>query len=249
MKFGQQFKPERKRLHEQVADHLWQGIVESNLQPGDVIPSERELAEQMGVSRATISNAIRLLEQQGLVSIQVGSGTYVTNKAQSAFVDAMERLFSLQDCTAQELMTFREMIEPDIAALAASHATPDDLAALGRYLEETEETWYAGDAEKNVTADARFHEALAKATGNQLLIAITAGIQRLLLRTLDAQYQVERDETREQGILSHRPVFEAILKKDSKAAQAAMNEHMRRTRLALEEAVARGLVTKDSEER
>jgi GntR family transcriptional repressor for pyruvate dehydrogenase complex len=231
------FRPRRERLHEQVADYLWQTVVDSNLQPGDPLPSERELAEQLGVSRATVSSAIRLLEQQGLLSILVGSGTYVSDKARSVFVDSMERLFAFNDCDFNDLMVLREMIEPGIAALAAEHSTAEALAAIGRHLKEAEEAWYDGNVERQVTGDANFHEALAAATGNRLLIAITAGIRRLTMLALDAQYRSTlATEEGEAGMLGHHTIYKALVNHDPEGAQSAMVEHMYRTRVTLEHA-------------
>lgn len=242
------FVPRRERLHEQVADYLWQTvIIDGNLQPSDPLPSERELSEQMGVSRATISSAIRLLEQQGLVTILRGSGTYVSDKARSVFVDSMERLFAFTDCELNELMVLREMIEPGIAALAAENATEDELIVIGQHLEEAERAWYEGDIERWVIGDADFHEALAAAAGNSLLMAITAGIRRLTLRALDIQAESSvANVEKETGVLGHRTIYEAIAKRDGEEAQRAMLEHMSRTRRTLEQAIGNGF-SSDSE--
>jgi GntR family transcriptional repressor for pyruvate dehydrogenase complex len=225
---------ERRRLHEQVADSLRELISGGQLQRGAQLPPERELAIQLGVSRATISHAIRLLEQQGLVEVRVGSGTFVTDKARSAFAESMQRLFSFRTLSFDDLMRFREMLEPDIAALAAERATADDLAAIKGFLEQAEQGWYDGDAEMNVGADADFHRALARATRNELVIAVTTGIHRLLRGAIDAQYRVNNDEEGERGIRSHTPVYEAVLARDPDRARRAMEEHMRLSRLALE---------------
>ena len=231
------FKPRREWLHEQLADYLWQTVVDSNLQPGDLLPSERELSEQLGVSRATISSAVHLLEQQGLLSVLVGDGTYVSDKASSVFVDSMERLFAFEECGLDELMSLREMIEPGIAALAAEHSATDALAVIARHLKEAEEAWYEGNVDRNVSSDSSFHEALADVTGNRLLIAITAGIRRLKMRALDTQYRSTMGtEDGEAGILGHRTIYKALVNHDPEGARSAMREHMSRTRFALEQA-------------
>ena len=226
------FEPERKRLHEQVADYLRAAIVEGDLQPGAQLPTERELATQLGVSHPTVNDAVRLLEQQGLVRLKMGSGTFVSDGARSAFAEAMRRLFTFRALDFRELMVFREMLEPDFAALAAERATPDDIATVGECCKEIEEAWYSGDG--YVAADAGFHEALAHATGNELVMAVTSGIQGLLQTAMDAQFHLGQDETSEQGILSHRPVYEAILARDCGRARAAMEEHMRFSRLTMQ---------------
>lgn len=228
----QSLKVRRERLPEQIADNIEGIIAENQLEPGTRLPSERDLAQQLGVSRATISQAIRVLEQRGLVQIRVGSGMYVTDKAHSVFIDSMERLFVLHSCSPEDLMAFREILEPEAAALAAKCATPTDLASIKQLLEETEEAWQRGDARRHVMADSRFHEALARATHNELVYAAAAGIQRLLQSALHAQYRVSRNE---QGVRSHRPIYQAIAAHDPEAARMMMQDHMRLTRLALEQ--------------
>lgn len=79
----QPFNPQWKQLHEQAADYLWQTIVDSNLQPGALLPSERELVAHLAVSRATISGAVRLLAQQGLVAVRVGSAVRMPQTSRS----------------------------------------------------------------------------------------------------------------------------------------------------------------------
>lgn len=230
----QSLKVKRERLPEQIADSIEETIAENQLQPGTRLPSERDLAQQLGVSRATVSQAIRVLEQRGLVQMQVGSGAYVTNKARSVFVDSMERLFVFRNCSPEDLMNYREMLEPGIAALAAEHATTEDIARIKEFLEETDQAWNKGDVDRHVAADSSFHEALARATHNELVIAAVAGIHRLLQTALHAQYRASRNP---EGLRSHWPVYEAILAHDPKRARVAMEEHMRLTRLAMEQAI------------
>lgn len=234
----------REYLHEQIVDSIQEMIVENQLQPGTRLPSERDLAQQLGVSRATVSEAIRSLEQRGLVQRRVGDGTYITDKTRSAFIESMEWLFTVRSCTYEDLMIFREMTEPGIAGLAAERATPEDLTRIKLYLDEAEEAWDKGDTDKHVAADARFHEALALTSRNELVIAVVAGIQQVLRSAIAAQHRASSDASKgvkskgAEGIRSHRPIYEAIAAHDPAKARKAMEEHMRLTRVAMEKAIA-----------
>jgi GntR family transcriptional repressor for pyruvate dehydrogenase complex len=233
----------REYLHKQIAHSIQEMIAENQLQPGARLPSERDLAQQLGVSRATVSEAIRSLEQRGLILRRVGDGTYITDKTRSVFVESMGWLFTLRSCTHEDLMTFREMIEPDIAALAAERATPEDLATIKAYLDQTEEAWDKGDTDRHVAADAHFHEALSLATHNELVIAVVAGIQNVLRSAINAQHRASSATSGQvkardaMGIRSHRPIQEAIAARDPVRARRAMEEHMQLTRLAMEKAL------------
>lgn len=228
-------KVKRQRVHEQIAANIQELIVESGLEPGTRLPSEREFAQQLGVSRATVSEALRVLEQRGLIQRKVGDGTYVSNGTRSAFVDSMGRLFLLESCSYEDLMVYREMLEPDIAALAARYVTPEELAVIKELMERAETAHRQGDAETHVSADAEFHLALARASRNELAIATVAGIQGLLRSVLDAQYRVSADSD---GILSHRPIYAALMAHDPEGARSAMVNHLHCTRDALRRVIS-----------
>lgn len=233
-------EPKRHRLHSQIADSIQELIVENHLAAGSQLPSERELAERLGVSRVTISQALHLLEQRGLVQIRAGAGTFITDKARSVFVDSMERLFRFSSCTTEDLMALREMLEPDIAAVAAKQVSAEDLSVIRRHLEQAEQGWYRGEVDQHVGADTAFHEALARATRNELVVAILAGVRKLYHSALRAQREAQLGTNEgESGILSHRPIYDALEAHNSERARAAMEEHMRLTRLAMEKAFGR----------
>jgi len=222
----------REPLTGQIADHIQTMITEGELEPGTRLPAGRELALRFGVSRATLSEAVRLLEDRGLVQRKVGSGTYVTDKSRSAFVESMERLFVRSNGDLEDLVAYREILEPGVAALAALCAKPEALVTIKQHMEEAEAAWRSGEHEHHVAADAAFHEALAAATGNEMVIAASTGIQNLLRTAIGAQHRASGDRDFETGVLSHRPVYEAITAHDADRARAAMVEHMRLTREA-----------------
>lgn len=224
----------RDPLHERIADHLQKLIAESQFEPGTQLPSRRDLAQSLGVSQATISGAIRLLEQRGLVETKSGSGTYIADRATSVFAESMERLFHFSSCTDEDLITFREMLEPSIATLAAQQATPEDVAKLRTLLEQVEEAHDKGDSDTSATADAAFHQALAEATRNALVIAVAAGLQEVLQSVLKAQDQAIISAY---GGRDHRAIYDAVADHDPKGARAAMAEHMSLFRLAMEQMI------------
>ncbi len=219
-----------RRLHEQIAESIQDMIIKGRVQPGTRLPPERDLAAQLGVSRATVSQAIRVLEQRGLVQMQPGSGTVVTDKARVAFIESMERLFLFSNSSYEDLMAFREIIEPSMAALAAMHATCEDLAAIKECAEQTEEAFHREDIEQCAIADADFHTALAYATSNELVIAATTGVQSLLRSAMDAQVRAHRDL---EGLRNHWSIYDAVAAHDPERARVAMEEHMRLARQAI----------------
>ena len=128
-----------ENLRDQIAGLIERYVADKRLQAGDRLPSERELARRLGVSRTPVRGAIRLLEQRGLVNMRVGSGTYVIGISPSTVAESIERYCSLSGCSYEDVVEVKGVLEPEIAALAAVRATPEDLARLGELVEEIDE--------------------------------------------------------------------------------------------------------------
>jgi GntR family transcriptional repressor for pyruvate dehydrogenase complex len=220
----------RKPLHEQMADRMQEMIAANQLKPGAQLPAERELADQLGVNRTTVHQALGLLQQRGIVEMKVGSGTYIINMPHSVIADSIQRYLVFGDCSTEELIKFRELFEPGLAALAAECATDGDLAELSRLVARGEEVFAQGDLDAYAEVDAIFHEILAAATHNALVIAISAGIRNLMRTWLNAggRSHLLLDSPR-----SHRVVYEAVAAREPKAAREAMEAHLQLANVAL----------------
>jgi GntR family transcriptional repressor for pyruvate dehydrogenase complex len=213
---------ETENLRDQIASLIERYVADKRLQAGDRLPSERELAKQLGVSRTPVREAIRLLEQRGLVEMRVGSGTYVIGISPSTVAESIERYCSLSECSFEDVVAVRGVLEPAIAALAAARATPEDLATLRELVEEIEESFSEGDMEGFTASDSEFHMALAVASHNDAMIAIAAGLHRLVRAWMRARWEVVRER---RGAFSHRAVCEAVLARDPVRARSAMIVH------------------------
>jgi GntR family transcriptional repressor for pyruvate dehydrogenase complex len=218
----------RKHLHEQIADAIQSMIAEGQLPRGCQLPSERELAKLLEVNRATLREAIRLLEQRGLVHMKVGSGTYVTEEMPpSMMADCIERQFVFGHCAHEDLVTLREVLEPGVAAVAAERATVEDLKRMKGLVEEIEAAFARTDNRKHSEADTEFHIVLAVATHNELIATISEGLQQVMLKWMLAQGEAFHFQD---GTDSHRAVYEAIVARDPARARKAMEFHMITTR-------------------
>ena len=226
----QSVKLKRKHLHEQIADSIQDFMASDDLQQGDRLPSERDLAKRLGVSRNTVREAIRSLEQRGLLMMRPGSGTFVTEVAPEVVADSIERYFAFGSCSHEDLVKLREILEPEVAALAAEHATPQDLARLKGLVDRMEDAFSKDDIERYAATDTDFHVAMAIASHNELIIAITSGLQKIMRVWIEAQSKTYRLEN---GAYSHRAVHEAIAAGDTEGARQAMRVHMSTTRSAL----------------
>lgn len=217
----------RKRLYEQIADNLQDLILTKKLRPGDQLPTERELATKLGVNRTTAHQALQALQERGLIEMRVGAGTYVTEVLPSVVVDSIERYFALSNCSDEDLITLRGILEPETAALAAKRATPEDLARLKELIEQIEDASASDDIEAYTVADTAFHEALAVASRNDLIRAIARALNRLMARHVQAELESRRPGQDERA-RSHRVMYEAIVAGDPDLAREAMRIHMAR---------------------
>ena len=212
-----------ENLRDQIAGLIERYVADKRLQAGDRLPSERELARRLGVSRTPVRGAIRLLEQRGLVNMRVGSGTYVIGISPSTVAESIERYCSLSGCSYEDVVKVKGVLEPEIAALAAARATPEDLARLGELVEEIDEALSEGDAEGFTASDAEFHVALAAASHNDAMIAIAAGLHRLVRAWMWARSEMNSEEPGRS--YTHRTIYQAVSSRDPVLARGAMIVH------------------------
>ncbi|MFF1823504.1 FadR/GntR family transcriptional regulator [Kribbella sp. NPDC058245] len=209
----------RSRLYEQVADQISLWIRENELQPGDRLPPERELAQRLGVSRATLSQALVALEVIGAVVVRHGDGTVLTERARTGPV--IEAIRAHAD-RLPEIIDARDALESKLAALAASRRTEDDLVAIRAALTAMERDIAAGG--RGVDADEAFHGAVTAAARSSLLAQMMATIQGLIRETrLESLSQPGRPKD---SLAGHRKIADAIEAGDALAAAAAMHEHV-----------------------
>jgi DNA-binding FadR family transcriptional regulator len=222
----------RERLHVQIADRIQGLIAEQKLQPGDRLPPDRLLASMLEVSRPTVREALRLLQHRGLVYAKPGSGTYVTEMGSGPIIQSIERFFSARECTFEDLMQVRDLLEPGTAALAAISASPEDIEGLRQRVLVLEEAFHSGDPSRLASADSGFHVELAKASGNQLLAALTASFAHLNEKWTE---QVSSSVLAEDVNKSHRAIVEAIADGDAERARQMCEAHMEMAREVLVE--------------
>ena len=209
----------RSRLYEQVAEQITAWIADNGLVAGDRLPPERELASRLGVSRATLSQALVALEVIGVVAVRHGDGTVVTNsKSQTRIVDAIrahaDRL--------PEVIETRDALETKIAVLAAARRTDEDMARIDDALAAMEADVEAGG--RGVEGDERFHGAVTAAAHSLLLARLMDEIGDLIRETrIESLSQPDRPKN---SIAGHRAIAEAIRAGDADGAAAAMHAHV-----------------------
>ena len=218
---------------QRIAEEIEKLILTNRLLPGTRLPSEMEFARRFKVSRPTISEALQLLAQRGLVERRTGSGTYVGDVGSSVIGDSFERYVIFHECTFDELMELREANETEAASLAALRATPEDLKGIKACLARINKFYRQHDAAAFAANDLKFHMLIANASHNQLILAIVNAIHRLTIKWIITSTKYNwsnnpnQDTTwQDKSVQSHQWVYEAIVARDQQRAREMMAEHM-----------------------
>jgi len=223
---------QRDRLYTQIADQIQDLIVARSLHPGDKLPSERELAEQLGISRTVVREAIRTLCVRGLVKVKPGCGTYVETLTPQAALASIELLLRLRQTPEllDNLYEIRRMVEIEVAGLAAGRATEADYAAL----EAAVEGMVADRDEPELFTkhDLAFHAALAAATHNDLFSTLLGPIANLWLEVILISYHAPG--AAQEGIDHHRTILTCLRQHDRGRARQAMHKHIHHSQTQVE---------------
>ncbi|MDQ3157274.1 MAG: FCD domain-containing protein [Actinomycetota bacterium] len=209
----------RPRLYEQVAERITMWINENGLNPGDKLLPERDLAKRLGVSRATVSQALVALEVIGVVAVRHGDGAVITDRSGSTkIMDALREHAK----RLPEIIDARDALETKIAGLAAARRTDDDLEKIDEALGIMEKDVEEGG--RGVRGDELFHAAVTTAAHSSLLSKMMAEISDLILETrIESLSQPGRPRD---SLAAHRRIAEAIEAGEPEVAAAAMHAHV-----------------------
>lgn len=217
------------KVFEQVAIQIEKRILAGELRSGDRLPTERELAEQFQVSRTGVREAMKILAQKGLVDMRPGRGTIVIDGSHEAMQHSIGLVMKLklgEVGGSDNLVEVRTILETEIAALAAARASEKEISAMSDAIRVMDESLDNADA--FIAADNLFHEALAQATQNALILILVNSIVNLLSEQRKQIFDVEGGPQR--GQFHHRRILESIIQRDPEAARAAMRSHLRQVR-------------------
>ncbi|MFV3306023.1 FCD domain-containing protein [Pseudomonas sp. NY15181] len=241
MGFGQ---VKQRRLSDDIVERLEAMILEGTLKAGERLPAERVLAEQFGVSRPSLREAIQKLAAKGLLVSRQGGGNYVSEGLGSMFSDPLLHLLESNPEAQRDLLEFRHTLEGSCAYYAAQRATEVDRQRLKQAFDTLQDCYLSpgkvSRAEEGA-ADAAFHLAIAEASHNAVLLHTIRGLFDLLKRNVVTNIggmYAQRDETREQLMRQHRELYEAIVGGHAEAAREISQRHIDYVQEVLAEAQA-----------
>jgi GntR family transcriptional repressor for pyruvate dehydrogenase complex len=217
--------PRHARIREEIIHRLQSMVHSDHLKPGDRLPPERQLSVLLGVSRNSVREAIKSLEQQGMLVSRPGAGTYLTENQESDPGTALGKVFSQERHRIADIFELRLILEPQIAHLAAQRVRKDELTYLQKLTELYEEA--IRSELPTLDFDQNFHDAIASATGNHAIIKLMDAMHEVLRESRDVTLQSSRRTAN--SLRDHVRILDALKRGDAHAAQHAMYEHLENT--------------------
>ena len=214
---------ERQRVYDSIVDQIRRLITDGTWKPGQRLPSERELTETLSVGRTSVREALRILEAMGFIEIRAGYGSYVKDS-----IVVPSRLHKLIDLVqgdeySVDLMEARELIESQIAFIAAESATPEDIADLEAIVDGQAASIESGSS--TVEGNIEFHLRLTQATGNRVLVELQQIFFQLSHDTIVQLFRVPGRP--EESLRQHRAIIQAVKEHRPADAHRLMLDHLR----------------------
>lgn len=202
-------------LYQEVAERLRERIFSHELPPGTWV-DEQAIAEQYGISRTPLREALKVLASEGLVTLKPRRGCYVTE---------------ISDRDLDEVFNVMALLEGECAKASAGRASDDDLARLQRIHTDLEKAAAAEDIDRFFEANQAFHHALQEIADNRWLLQVIEDLRKVI--KLSRHHSLFSDGRLEQSLAEHRQILDALLARDGTAAEARMRDHIRSGRAAL----------------
>lgn len=213
-----------KRAYEVVIDHVKEEILNGNLMVGQKLPPEREMAEEMNVSRNTIREAMRSLSLLGFISSSQGAGNYVTCDFQSNFKESIHWMLLMDEIDYSQISELREGLETYAALLAVDRITATQLKKIENIVNMLREST---DEKEKAKLDKELHYTIAQASKNQLIIHISEGLSNALDQFIPTMREKIKRKTINDKKLqdAHDKMYKGLLERDKKIINEAFKEH------------------------
>jgi GntR family transcriptional repressor for pyruvate dehydrogenase complex len=204
-----------------VIRYIRQQLVCGQLSMGSKLPTERELSEMLGLSRNSIREALRTMENMGIVASRQGSGNYLTGNIEKSFTDSLSMMVLMKQVDYIEMSQLRRGIEMQSLLLAMKRITDDELRRIGEILTKMEHS------QKNEEAalDKEFHYAIVAASGNELMMDVMQALSTACEQMIEHVLKYNLDGNKQLLMESHRRIYESLLHKDLNLGVASVTAH------------------------
>lgn len=214
----------RVRLSDNIVEEL-ENIIVQSMKPGEKLPSEMELAEKFSVGRSTIRESLKVLSSKGLIK-RGNEGTFVSEKVNKCLIDPLNLLIHMNIGDVEDLLELRQMLEVEAIIKAAQKATPEIINELNHINWQMKEPGLDPESLQNL--DIKFHNTIAKATGNTVLMELLNAIRQVIAKNVEDSQMVVGIMEESMGF--HQQLVEAMQTKDSEEAHKVMEKYFTLTR-------------------
>src|SRR6266542_124147 len=214
---------ERRKVYELIAEQLLSQISERRLQPGDVVPPERELTKLYRAGRSSVREALRMLESRGLIE-PIGNGSFVVAGYTNPLNNSLRLLMSLDEASMHDIYELRRIVECEAAALAAERRGAEHVERMDSAIEEMRQGLVAESGERYIDGDLRFHLVIAEATNNRLILHSMGALREVIRRALISIFLIPQSP--ERSLEQHKAIRAAIADGDPERARAEMRDHL-----------------------
>lgn len=212
------------KVYETVIEQIQNSIIDGTLKKGDKLPTERNLAIQFGVSRASVREAIRALEVIGLVESRHGGGNYIRENFEKSLFEPLSMMFMLEKSNPVDILELRRIIEVETSALAAKRIDISQLEKLKDLVDKMKST---DNEDDNAVFDREFHYCIARASGNILVIGVLNVLSILMDKFIKEARGMILSDKENWPMLNgqHESIYKALLEHDPAASSGAMRKH------------------------
>lgn len=218
-----------KKIYEQVIEQIQEKIFYGEFKNGDKLPSERELSEQMGVSRTSIREALRVLETMGVVESRQGEGNFICSNVNKSLIEPLSLIFKLNNGNWEDVIELRQALELETVKFASKRVTKEEADEMKFIINKMEEE--INNQNRNeilVNLDQKFHNKIASISKNYLIECLFLTSSNLFEEFIDdARRKIVNKYSDERVLLNqHKEIYNAIISNDSNLAYKKMEEHM-----------------------
>ena len=214
---------EKTNICDRLVDIIQKKILSGEYKPGDRLPSENEFAENHGISRFSVREALKKLNSMGLVTVQQGKGSFINSITPSSYMKPLLPMLMVSDHEIEQVLYARLPIEKQTANLAARKAKPQHISRLVELMRQMELALYIDNQDAYNELDLKYHMCIAEASGNQILYEILDILQDMLTKQIK---RTSRSSSRNRSIKRHRMLLDAIENGESDLASEIMRLHI-----------------------
>ena len=209
------------KVYEVIMEEIKDIVKKGELKSGEKLPSERELADKLEVSRTSVREALKALTMLGLIESKHGEGNFIKSNFENSLLEPLSIVFLLIGSKNEDIIELRRIIEPEAAGFAAKNITESELRDLKEIMKELNNSL---DAEICAQLDKKFHYKIAQASGNHLISTIMFSISSLIEKYIDSSRinNINKKVIK----LQHEEIYKALESRDSKKASEYVKKHL-----------------------